>query len=76
MLQRLWKALQSSRVGRSVFRVGLPASNLERAQVAISSFFLHFQPASTGYLRPKLYPMEAPSRNTLPEWNSLVFPIM
>lgn len=42
---RLWKAFQSTRVGRSIFRVGLPQSNLERAQVAISSFFLHFQPA-------------------------------
>jgi len=45
MLRRLWKTLQSTRVGRSIFRVGLPESNLERAQVAISSFFLHFQPA-------------------------------
>ncbi len=34
-----------SRVGRSIFRVGLPASNLERAQAAVSSFFLHLQPA-------------------------------
>lgn len=45
MLKRLWKVFQRTRVGRSVFRVGLPESNLERAQVAISSFFLHFQPA-------------------------------
>ena len=45
MLQRIWKAFQGTRVGRSIFRVGLPASNLERAQAAISSFFLHFQPA-------------------------------
>src|SRR5512136_159871 len=45
MLQRLWKTFQSTRVGRSIFRVGLPASNLERAQAAISSFLLHFQPA-------------------------------
>ena len=43
--QRLWKAFQSTRVGRSIFRVGLPASNLERAQAAISSFLLHVQPA-------------------------------
>src|ERR1035441_7871966 len=45
MLIQLWKTLQSTRVGRSIFRVGLPASNLERAQVAISSFLLHVQPA-------------------------------
>jgi quinol-cytochrome oxidoreductase complex cytochrome b subunit len=45
MLQNLWNAFRSTRVGRSIFRVGLPASNLERAQVAISSFLLHLQPA-------------------------------
>ena len=45
MLQNLWSAVCRSRVGRSIFRVGLPASNLERAQVAVSSFLLHFQPA-------------------------------
>ena len=45
MLKRLWKTFQSTRVGRSVFRVGLPESNLERAQAAISSFLLHVQPA-------------------------------
>ena len=45
MLTRIWKAFQSTRVGRSIFRVGLPASNLERAQAAISSFLLHMQPA-------------------------------
>lgn len=45
MLTRLWKTFLGTRVGRSVFRVGLPESNLERAQVAISSFLLHFQPA-------------------------------
>ncbi len=45
MLQRVWNAFRASRVGRSIFRVGLPASNLERAQVAISSFLLHLQPA-------------------------------
>jgi quinol-cytochrome oxidoreductase complex cytochrome b subunit len=45
MLHRLWKTFRSSQIGRSIFRVGLPESNLERAQVAISSFFLHFQPA-------------------------------
>jgi quinol-cytochrome oxidoreductase complex cytochrome b subunit len=45
MLTGLWKYFRATRVGRSIFRVGLPASNLERAQVAISSFFLHFQSA-------------------------------
>jgi quinol-cytochrome oxidoreductase complex cytochrome b subunit len=45
MLKRIWKAFQGTRVGRSIFRVGLPASNLERAQAAISSFLLHMQPA-------------------------------
>lgn len=45
MLTTIWNSFRSSRVGRSIFRVGLPKSNLERAQVAISSFFLHFQPA-------------------------------
>jgi quinol-cytochrome oxidoreductase complex cytochrome b subunit len=45
MLTRLWQTFQRTRLGRSIFRVGLPQSNLERAQVAISSFFLHFQPA-------------------------------
>jgi quinol-cytochrome oxidoreductase complex cytochrome b subunit len=32
-------------VGRSVFRVGLPQSNLERSQAMVSSFLLHVQPA-------------------------------
>src|SRR5256885_13030074 len=41
----LWKKFQSTRVGRSIFRVGLPESKLECAQVAISSFLLHLQPA-------------------------------
>ncbi len=45
MLLGLWNAFRRTRVGRSIFRVGLPQSNLERAQAAISSFFLHFQPA-------------------------------
>ena len=45
MLGALWKIFCRTRVGRSIFRVGLPESNLERAQAAISSFFLHFQPA-------------------------------
>jgi quinol-cytochrome oxidoreductase complex cytochrome b subunit len=45
MFNQAWKVFLSTRVGRSIFRVGLPSSNLERAQTAISSFFLHFQPA-------------------------------
>ena len=45
MLKRLWDTVRGSRVGRSIFRVGLPASNLERAQAAVSSFLLHVQPA-------------------------------
>jgi len=45
MLNQLWNKLRSTRVGRSIFRVGLPASNLERAQAAVSSFVLHMQPA-------------------------------
>jgi quinol-cytochrome oxidoreductase complex cytochrome b subunit len=45
MLKERWNKFRSSRVGRSLFRVGLPQSNLERAQVALSSFLLHLQPA-------------------------------
>jgi quinol-cytochrome oxidoreductase complex cytochrome b subunit len=45
VLNKLWDNFRRSRIGRSIFRVGLPQSNLERAQAAISSFFLHFQPA-------------------------------
>jgi cytochrome b-561 len=45
MLKQPWKSLQRTRVGHSIFRVGLPESNLERAQAAISSFLLHLQPA-------------------------------
>jgi quinol-cytochrome oxidoreductase complex cytochrome b subunit len=45
MLSTFWQQFRNTRVGRSIFRVGVPESNLERAQVAISSFFLHFQPA-------------------------------
>ena len=44
-LQKLWDLVRGTRVGRSIFRVGLPASNLERSQVAIASFLLHIQPA-------------------------------
>jgi quinol-cytochrome oxidoreductase complex cytochrome b subunit len=45
MLKRFWDNIRGSRVGRSIFRVGLPSSNLERAQAAVSSFVLHVQPA-------------------------------
>jgi quinol-cytochrome oxidoreductase complex cytochrome b subunit len=45
MLKRIWNSLRATRVGRSIFRVGLPGSNLERAQAAVSSFLLHMQPA-------------------------------
>lgn len=43
-MKTLWQKFCNSRVGRSIFRVGLPQNNLERSQVGISSFFLHFQP--------------------------------
>jgi cytochrome b-561 len=43
--KRLWQSLVRTRVGRSVFRVGLPDSNLERSQAMVSSFLLHVQPA-------------------------------
>jgi quinol-cytochrome oxidoreductase complex cytochrome b subunit len=52
--KRLWRWLVRTRVGRSVFRVGLPESNLERSQAMVSSFLLHVQPAkvSRHALRP------------------------
>ncbi len=43
--KRFWKRFERTPVGRSVFRVGLPQSNLERAQAMVSSFLLHVQPA-------------------------------
>jgi quinol-cytochrome oxidoreductase complex cytochrome b subunit len=45
MLKRVWQKFCETRIGRSIFRVGLPESNLQRAQVGMSSFLLHFQPA-------------------------------
>jgi quinol-cytochrome oxidoreductase complex cytochrome b subunit len=45
LFKRLWQQFERSRVGRSIFRVGLPQSNLERSQAMVSSFLLHFQPA-------------------------------
>ncbi len=43
--KRIWQWFERTRVGRSIFRVGLPQSNLERAQAMVSSFLLHMQPA-------------------------------
>jgi quinol-cytochrome oxidoreductase complex cytochrome b subunit len=43
--KRIWQSFVRSRVGRSIFRVGLPESNLERSQAMVSSFLLHVQPA-------------------------------
>ena len=43
-MRTLWQIFCNTRIGRSIFRVGLPQSNLERSQAPISSFFLHFQP--------------------------------
>ena len=42
---RLWRWFEQTRVGRSVFRVGVPRSHLSRAQAMVSSFLLHLQPA-------------------------------
>ena len=41
----LWDWFARTRVGRSIFRVGPPRSNLERSQAMVSSFLLHVQPA-------------------------------
>jgi quinol-cytochrome oxidoreductase complex cytochrome b subunit len=43
--KRIWHWFTRTRVGRSIFRIGLPESNLERSQVMVSSFLLHVQPA-------------------------------
>ena len=43
--RQIWKSFERTRVGRSLFRVGLPESNLERSQAMVSSFLLHVQPA-------------------------------
>ena len=43
--KRIWLWFTKTRVGRSIFRVGLPESNLERSQAMVSSFLLHVQPA-------------------------------
>jgi quinol-cytochrome oxidoreductase complex cytochrome b subunit len=45
LLKQIWQWFERTRVGRSIFRVGLPQSNLERAQAMVSSFLLHIQPA-------------------------------
>jgi quinol-cytochrome oxidoreductase complex cytochrome b subunit len=44
-LNRIWRTFAGTRVGRSVFRVGLPESNLGRMQAMVSSFVLHLHPA-------------------------------
>jgi len=43
--KRAWTWFAQTRVGRSIFRVGPPQSNLERSQAMVSSFLLHVQPA-------------------------------
>jgi quinol-cytochrome oxidoreductase complex cytochrome b subunit len=43
--KRIWQWFTRTCVGRSIFRIGLPESNLERSQVMVSSFLLHVQPA-------------------------------
>jgi quinol-cytochrome oxidoreductase complex cytochrome b subunit len=43
--KRIWLWFAKTGIGRSVFRVGLPQSNLERSQAMVSSFLLHVQPA-------------------------------
>jgi quinol-cytochrome oxidoreductase complex cytochrome b subunit len=45
LFKQVWHWFERTRVGRSIFRVGLPQSNLERAQAMVSSFLLHIQPA-------------------------------
>jgi quinol-cytochrome oxidoreductase complex cytochrome b subunit len=41
---RFWRWLEQTGPGRSIFRVGVPRSNLSRAQAMVSSFLLHMQP--------------------------------
>jgi quinol-cytochrome oxidoreductase complex cytochrome b subunit len=43
--KRIWGWFARTGVGKSIFRVGLPQSNLERSQAMVSSFLLHVQPA-------------------------------
>ena len=42
---RLWRWFEQTTLGRAIFRVGVPRSNLGRAQAMVSSFLLHMQPA-------------------------------
>jgi quinol-cytochrome oxidoreductase complex cytochrome b subunit len=42
---RLWQRFEQTTLGRAIFRVGVPRSNLGRAQAMVSSFLLHMQPA-------------------------------
>ena len=44
-LQQIWRMFAGTRVGQSIFRVGLPESNLGRMQAMVSSFLLHLHPA-------------------------------
>ncbi len=44
-LFELWKRIERSSIGASVFRVGFPRSGLDRARAMVSSFFLHIHPA-------------------------------
>jgi quinol-cytochrome oxidoreductase complex cytochrome b subunit len=44
-LKQIWLKFAGTRVGRSIFRVGLPESNLGRMQAMVSSFLLHLHPA-------------------------------
>ncbi|MBI2813995.1 MAG: cytochrome b N-terminal domain-containing protein [Opitutae bacterium] len=43
--KQVWLWFAGTRVGRSIFRVGLPESNLGRMQAMVSSFLLHLHPA-------------------------------
>jgi len=44
-LKHIWLKFAGTRVGQSIFRVGLPESNLGRMQAMVSSFLLHLHPA-------------------------------
>src|SRR6516225_1126443 len=44
-LKRIWRTFARTRVGQSIFRVGLPETSLGRMQAMVSSFILHLHPA-------------------------------
>src|SRR5512132_3854991 len=44
-LKQIWRTFAGTRVGQSIFRVGLPESNLGRMEAMVSSFLLHLHPA-------------------------------